>query len=182
MFWSSVRITLVFMLIVAPLREVPMTINVITSEFLDDSLVGDLANAFGAHLTGLCAESIAPPLYDPLAGAAMVVFAGVYSIFAAVDGVALGIPVRRLAAAAVLAPGASDDNGADARALLAGVQAEGAVQRHRVRQVRAVHGGAVVIAHFSAFGLLVLFVVPVPVKPLNNPKGRPPSIFVPSSS
>src|SRR5687768_4328189 len=30
----------------APLREVPMTINVITSEFLDDSLVGDLANAF----------------------------------------------------------------------------------------------------------------------------------------
>lgn len=30
----------------APLREVPMTINVITSEFLDDALVGDLANAF----------------------------------------------------------------------------------------------------------------------------------------
>jgi iron complex outermembrane receptor protein len=30
----------------APLREVPMTINVITSEFLEDALVGDLANAF----------------------------------------------------------------------------------------------------------------------------------------
>src|SRR5687768_12367221 len=30
----------------APLREVPMTINVITSEFLEDALVGDFANAF----------------------------------------------------------------------------------------------------------------------------------------
>ena len=35
-------------------------------------LACDLANAFGAHLTGLCAGSIAPPLYDPLAGGAMV--------------------------------------------------------------------------------------------------------------
>ena len=35
-------------------------------------LACDLANAFNAHLTGLCAESIAPPLYDPLMGGAMV--------------------------------------------------------------------------------------------------------------
>ena len=35
-------------------------------------LACDLANAFNAHLTGLCAESIAPPLYDPLVGGAMV--------------------------------------------------------------------------------------------------------------
>lgn len=35
-------------------------------------LACDLANAFNAHLTGLCAGSIAPPLYDPLAGGAMV--------------------------------------------------------------------------------------------------------------
>ncbi len=35
-------------------------------------LACDLANAFNAHLTGLCTGSIAPPLYDPLAGGAMV--------------------------------------------------------------------------------------------------------------
>lgn len=35
-------------------------------------LACDLANAFDAHLTGLCAGSIAPPLYDPLGGGAMV--------------------------------------------------------------------------------------------------------------
>lgn len=35
-------------------------------------LACDLANAFGARLTGLCADSVAPPLYDPLAGGAMV--------------------------------------------------------------------------------------------------------------
>lgn len=35
-------------------------------------LACDLANAFGAHLTGLGAGSIAPPLYDPLMGGAMV--------------------------------------------------------------------------------------------------------------
>ncbi|MBX9460410.1 MAG: universal stress protein [Brevundimonas sp.] len=35
-------------------------------------LACDLANAFNARLTGLCAESIAPPLYDPLMGGAMV--------------------------------------------------------------------------------------------------------------
>lgn len=35
-------------------------------------LACDLANAFNAHLIGLCAGSIAPPLYDPLAGGAMV--------------------------------------------------------------------------------------------------------------
>ncbi|HYD27686.1 universal stress protein [Brevundimonas sp.] len=34
-------------------------------------LACDLANAFNAHLTGLCVGSIAPPLYDPLAGGAM---------------------------------------------------------------------------------------------------------------
>lgn len=35
-------------------------------------LACDLALTFDAHLTGLCAGSIAPPLYDPLAGGAMV--------------------------------------------------------------------------------------------------------------
>ncbi|MBW8304681.1 MAG: universal stress protein [Brevundimonas sp.] len=35
-------------------------------------LACDLANAYGARLIGLCAGSIAPPLYDPLAGGAMV--------------------------------------------------------------------------------------------------------------
>lgn len=35
-------------------------------------LACDMANAFNAHLTGLCTGSIAPPLYDPLAGGAMV--------------------------------------------------------------------------------------------------------------
>ena len=35
-------------------------------------LACDLANAWDAHLTGLCAESVEPPLYDPLAGGAMV--------------------------------------------------------------------------------------------------------------
>ena len=35
-------------------------------------LACDLANAFNAHLTGLCTGSIAPPLYDPLGGGAMV--------------------------------------------------------------------------------------------------------------
>ncbi|MDY6924173.1 MAG: universal stress protein [Pseudomonadota bacterium] len=35
-------------------------------------LACDLALAFNAHLTGLCAGSIAPPLYDPLAAGAMV--------------------------------------------------------------------------------------------------------------
>lgn len=35
-------------------------------------LACDLANAFNAHLTGLCTGSIAPPLYDPLSGGAMV--------------------------------------------------------------------------------------------------------------
>ncbi|WP_284222364.1 universal stress protein [Brevundimonas denitrificans] len=35
-------------------------------------LACDLANAFNAHLTGVCTGSIAPPLYDPLAGGAMV--------------------------------------------------------------------------------------------------------------
>ncbi len=35
-------------------------------------LACDLANAFNAHLIGLCVGSIAPPLYDPLAGGAMV--------------------------------------------------------------------------------------------------------------
>lgn len=35
-------------------------------------LACDLATRFDAHLTGLCAGSIAPPLYDPLAGGAMV--------------------------------------------------------------------------------------------------------------
>lgn len=35
-------------------------------------LACDLANAFGAHLTGLCTGSTAPPLYDPLGGGAMV--------------------------------------------------------------------------------------------------------------
>ena len=35
-------------------------------------LACDLANAFGAHLTGLCVGSIAPPLYDPMSGGAMV--------------------------------------------------------------------------------------------------------------
>lgn len=35
-------------------------------------LACDLSVAFDAHLTGLCAGSIAPPLYDPLAGGAMV--------------------------------------------------------------------------------------------------------------
>lgn len=35
-------------------------------------LACDLANAFGSHLTGLCTGSIAPPLYDPMGGGAMV--------------------------------------------------------------------------------------------------------------
>ena len=35
-------------------------------------LACDLANAFDAHLTGLCTGSIAPPLSDPLSGVAMV--------------------------------------------------------------------------------------------------------------
>ena len=35
-------------------------------------LACDLALAFDAHLTGLCAGSIAPPLYDPMSGGAMV--------------------------------------------------------------------------------------------------------------
>ncbi|MGZ9114667.1 MAG: universal stress protein, partial [Brevundimonas sp.] len=35
-------------------------------------LACDLANAYNAHLTGLCAGSIAPPLYDPLSGGAMI--------------------------------------------------------------------------------------------------------------
>ncbi|MBU3974496.1 MAG: universal stress protein [Alphaproteobacteria bacterium] len=35
-------------------------------------LACDLAAAFDAHLTGICAESIAPPPYDPLAAGAMV--------------------------------------------------------------------------------------------------------------
>lgn len=35
-------------------------------------LACDLANAFNAHLTGLGTGSIAPPLYDPLAGGAMI--------------------------------------------------------------------------------------------------------------
>ncbi len=35
-------------------------------------LACDLGNAFNAHLTGLCTTSIAPPLYDPLSGGAMV--------------------------------------------------------------------------------------------------------------
>ncbi|WP_292026725.1 universal stress protein [Brevundimonas sp. UBA2416] len=35
-------------------------------------LACDLANTFGAHLTGLCTGSMAPPLYDPLGGGAMV--------------------------------------------------------------------------------------------------------------
>ena len=35
-------------------------------------LACDLANAFNAHLIGVCAESITPPLYDPLVGGAMV--------------------------------------------------------------------------------------------------------------
>lgn len=35
-------------------------------------LACDLADAFGAHLTGLCVGSIAPPLYDPMGGGAMV--------------------------------------------------------------------------------------------------------------
>lgn len=35
-------------------------------------LACDLAISFDAHLIGLCAGSIAPPLYDPLAGGAMV--------------------------------------------------------------------------------------------------------------
>lgn len=35
-------------------------------------LACDLATAFDAHLTGLCTGSIAPPLYDPLGGGAMV--------------------------------------------------------------------------------------------------------------
>lgn len=35
-------------------------------------LACDLANAFNAHLTGLCTGSIAPPLYDPPGGGAMV--------------------------------------------------------------------------------------------------------------
>lgn len=35
-------------------------------------LACDLAQAFGAHLTGLCVGSIAPPLYDPMGGGAMV--------------------------------------------------------------------------------------------------------------
>lgn len=35
-------------------------------------LACDLALAFDAHLTGLCAGSIAPPLYDPMTGGAMV--------------------------------------------------------------------------------------------------------------
>lgn len=34
-------------------------------------LACDLTLAFGAHLTGLCAGYMAPPLYDPLAGGAM---------------------------------------------------------------------------------------------------------------
>lgn len=35
-------------------------------------LACDLANAFNAYMIGLCVGSIAPPLYDPLAGGAMV--------------------------------------------------------------------------------------------------------------
>ena len=35
-------------------------------------LACDLANAFSARLTGLCANSIAPPLDDPISGGAMV--------------------------------------------------------------------------------------------------------------
>jgi len=35
-------------------------------------LACDLANAFDAGLTGLCVGSIAPPLYDPMSGGAMV--------------------------------------------------------------------------------------------------------------
>ena len=35
-------------------------------------LACDLAQAFGARLTGLCVGSIAPPLYDPMSGGAMV--------------------------------------------------------------------------------------------------------------
>ena len=35
-------------------------------------LACDLAAAFDAHLIGLCAGSIAPPLYDPMSGGAMV--------------------------------------------------------------------------------------------------------------
>jgi nucleotide-binding universal stress UspA family protein len=35
-------------------------------------LACDLAAAFDAHLTGLGAEAVSPPLYDPLAGGAMV--------------------------------------------------------------------------------------------------------------
>ena len=35
-------------------------------------LACDLANAFNAYLIGLCAGSIAPPLYDPLVGGVMV--------------------------------------------------------------------------------------------------------------
>ena len=35
-------------------------------------LACDLADAFGARLTGLCVGSIAPPLYDPMSGGAMV--------------------------------------------------------------------------------------------------------------
>lgn len=35
-------------------------------------LACDVAMAFGAHLTGVCVGSIAPPLYDPFAGGAMV--------------------------------------------------------------------------------------------------------------
>lgn len=34
-------------------------------------LACDLADAFSAHLTGLCVGSIAPPLYDPMSGGAM---------------------------------------------------------------------------------------------------------------
>lgn len=35
-------------------------------------LACDLADAFGARLTGLCVGSITPPLYDPMSGGAMV--------------------------------------------------------------------------------------------------------------
>ena len=35
-------------------------------------LACDLANAFNARLSGLCVGSIAPPLYDPMSGGAMV--------------------------------------------------------------------------------------------------------------
>lgn len=42
-------------------------------------LACDLANAFNAHLIGLCGEAIAPPLYDPLAGGIM--FGDVFTLY-----------------------------------------------------------------------------------------------------